>query len=390
MVRALVIALREVRSYLQDKGDLAFSLLLPIVIFALMYGAFGGSTIFHGTAYVVNEDPGGSYAALLLERLGNLDDVDVVLLSSENAEDRLKRSDIQLVTYIPASFSANLSRGWPAELIFRQRGNGSQEGQIVASFIRGKAQEISQEVQLKRQVLNVIGGSQKHTDTTVQKFLDREREHPFVTVTEEYVGSRPDPVYLFLPGIITMFVLFAITMSSRTLVEERNNRTLERLLTTRPTTGELFGGKFLASTARGFIQTFILLVLDYAVFRLFTPVSFFRALTVALVFAAASSTVGLLIGSVSRTLEQANWIAVLITMSMTMLGGTFFTITRDSALYSLSRLSLNTYANDAFKVIIARDGSLSDVWQELAVIAAVTVTGLLLSRILFRVVPGGR
>ena len=58
MKKALVIALREVKSYLQDKGDLAFSLLLPVVTFALIYGAFGGQSLFHGTAYIVNEDNG--------------------------------------------------------------------------------------------------------------------------------------------------------------------------------------------------------------------------------------------------------------------------------------------------------------------------------------------
>ena len=54
MKNALLVALREVKEYLQDKADLAFSLILPIVTFALIYGAFGGSGLFHGTAYVVN------------------------------------------------------------------------------------------------------------------------------------------------------------------------------------------------------------------------------------------------------------------------------------------------------------------------------------------------
>jgi hypothetical protein len=46
MKRALIIALREVKTYLQDKGDLAFSLLLPVATFALIYGAFGGQGLF--------------------------------------------------------------------------------------------------------------------------------------------------------------------------------------------------------------------------------------------------------------------------------------------------------------------------------------------------------
>ena len=42
MKKSIIIMLKEIRDFFQDKGDLSFSLLLPILIFALMYGAFGG------------------------------------------------------------------------------------------------------------------------------------------------------------------------------------------------------------------------------------------------------------------------------------------------------------------------------------------------------------
>ncbi len=390
MARALVVALREIRSYFHDRGDLAFTLLLPALIFALMYGAFGGESLFHGTAYIVNQDPGGVYSTQLLDRLGKLDNLDVTLVSSPLAEDKLNKADLQLVTYIPADFSTNVAHGWEAKIIFRQRGNGGQEGQIVASIIRGKAQEVCQEVAVKKQVRNVTETSQAHADETVQKFLDRESASPFVSVQEIPIGSAPDPVNQFLSGIVTMFVIFATTISSRTLVEERNNKTLERLLTTRLTIRELFAGKFLSNTARAFMQTFILLAAAYVVFRPFTPVSFLETLVIALVFSAAAGALGILIGSFSKSRDQANWIAVLVTMAMTMLGGTFFTVNEGSALYPLSRMSLNTYANEAFRTVMSRGGSLYDVGTQLAVIAAAALAILVLGRVLFRVVAGGK
>ncbi len=125
-MKSLFIALKEIRTYLQDKGDLAFSLLLPIVVFALMYGAFGGQSTFHGTAYIVNEDQGGTYSTLLLDRLGKLKNIDVNMLSPSDADTRLERSDLLLALYIPADFSAKLASDHPAELIFKQRCNGGQ------------------------------------------------------------------------------------------------------------------------------------------------------------------------------------------------------------------------------------------------------------------------
>jgi ABC-type multidrug transport system permease subunit len=77
-------------------------------------------------------------------------------------------------------------------------------------------------------------------------------------------------------------------------------------------------------------------------------------------------------------------------MAMVMIGGTFFPISEGSVLYTISRVSINTYANSAFNMIITQGSSLADVGLELGVLAGVMVAGLVLSRILFRVMPGGR
>ena len=325
-----------------------------------------------------------------MEKTGSLS---LKLLSADEAESRLERSDVLLILYIPEGFSEKLSSGQPAQLVFRQRGNGGEEGQIVTSLVRAVAERMSQELTAYRQVEGILVKtkiSSEEIKNTTQKFLDRESKNPIVEVTEDTVGSRPDPVRMFLPGIMTMFILFAITLNARALVEERKEGTLERLLTTRLTAGELFRGKFLASSGRGFVQAFILLALSYAVFELFTPFSFLEILLVALVFAAAGSVIGLVIASIARTEDQATWIAVFFTMVMVMLGGTFFTIPKDSPLYIISRFSINTHATNAFKLIMNQEGSLANLGPELMIMGGVIIGGLLLSRLLFKPIPGGR
>jgi ABC-2 type transport system permease protein len=393
MNRAFILAIKEVRSYLRDKGDLAFSLLLPIVLFALMYFAFGGATLFHGTAQVVNEDEGGVYSTVFLEQLEAIDVLDVELHTAEDAEKKLDDSDLLMVIYIPADFSANLTAGEPAQLVFRQRGNGGNEGQIVASMAYGVAEEMNHEFQVYSQVNSALAEydiPQERINIVTRKYLDEERGSPVIGVYEQTVGTAIDPVKLFLPGVVTMFVLFAITMSSRAIVEERKKGTLERLLTTRLTVGELFTGKFLANVSRGFVQTLILLVLAYAVFQLFTPLTFIECLVIAVIFAAAASALGMIIAAIARSEDAATWIGVFFTMVMVMLGGTFFEITEGSFFATLSKFSINTYANDAFRTLIAEGGSLGDLWLEMGVMAGVAVVGLGLSRVLFKVMPGGK
>jgi ABC-2 type transport system permease protein len=187
-----------------------------------------------------------------------------------------------------------------------------------------------------------------------------------------------------------MYVLFAVALAARIIVEERRKGTLERLLSTRLSVSELFFGKYLANIARGITQTLILLVLAYAVFQMFTPLTFLQSLLIAVIFTAAASAVGLVIASIARSEEGAAWIAVVFSVISFMFGGTFFPIAEDSAFYALSRISINSYANDALNTILAENGTLADTGSNLLILVGVMVVGLVVSRFLFKIVPGGK
>ncbi len=393
MKRALLLTLNELKLFLIDKTDLAFSLLLPITVFALMYFGFSGNMSFNATASIVNQDEGGFYAERLLEQLDAVEGIDIRYYTEEDAENRLSRSDILMVLYIPEGFSEHLRAGEPAELVFRQRGNGGQANQIISSIVGGIASEINLELQAYSQVSGMLedsGIGKAAIETVVKKYLDEEDAEPVVSISQRTVGSSPDPINQYLPGVVNMFVLFSISLSARMIIEEKKRGTFERLLTTRLTVGEMYAGKFLSGITRGFVQTLVLLLLAYAVFQMFTPLSFLQCLLIALVFAGAATGIGMLIATVARSGDAATWIAVFFTMAMVMIGGTFFEVAKDSVLYTIGRFSLVTYANDAFRTIIAEGGSLGDIGRDIGILAAVMVVGLSVSRILFNRMPGGK
>lgn len=393
MTKSLLIALKEIKDFFRDIGDLSFALLLPVLIFALMYGVFSSGNQFNGTAYIVNQDDGGKYATELVQQLKEIEGITIKPLTGADAEAKLNRSAIQMAVFIPAGFSDNLAAGQPAQIIFKQRGNGNLDGQIIASIIRGIADNINRDIQVSHRVENDLSGYNIPTpqiELVVQDYLNQEKTTPLVAVTETTAGTSPDPINQYLPGIMTMFVLFSVSLTAQSLVDERRKGTLERLIASRLKISQLFFGKFLAYVSRGFIQTLILLLLSYAVFQLFTPLSFLEAMLVALVFSAACSVCGLILGAVCRTANQATWIGVFFTMAMVMLSGTFIPISEGSTLYTLSRFSINTYANDAFRAVIAQGGSLGDIRTELLVLSGITVIGLIISRFIFRAVRGGK
>ena len=394
MLKPFDIAYVELRRYIADRLSLAFGILLPIVLFALMYGAFGGEETFNATAHVADQDRGAMSQALI-ERLERVDGLDVKLYTEREINDALDRSDVVYAAIIPPDFTENLEAGRPTAITFRRRGAGGDEGQIVANIIRGAAQDLASESYVRSAVDDALKDSdvpRAAVDRAVDEAKRFSAATPPVTVRTKTIGGEEDDfaVKRAMPGILVMILLLAVTISAQTLVEERRTGTLERLLTTQLTSNQLFLGKFLAGIARAMFQAVALLGLAFIVLRPGGLDAFLLTLVVSLLLAAAVSAIGLVISALARTPDQASWAAVSITMFMTVFGGTFFDLAPGSALEMLSRFTLSRYAIDAIGGVVDGAETLADQGMELAVMGGVTVVGLLAARLLFRSAGGGR
>ena len=389
MTRPFLLALLEVKRFLADRGALAFSIALPILLFALMVGVFGGEASFNATAHVADLD-GGEAARGLIERIEEIDGLDVRLYTEGGLDDALDRSAVLTGFVIPSGFTAGLESGVPTAIQVKRRGNGGDAGQITASIVRGAADGLASEYELRRTLRALVSEEISSEQVRLHSGIllaDARKEPPVrvvaQTLTEQ--DEEEDILDRLLPGVIVMFLLFSLTLNAQTLIEERRNGTLERLLTTQLTADGLFAGKFLAGVSRGMLQTLVLLVLAFVVLRIAGVSALAQSAVLALVIAAAASAISLLIAAVARTDDQATWGAVFITMFMTVFGGTFFPIGDSGTLELLSRFTLNRYAIDAYEGILGETATLADATFEMALLGGVAVVCLVIARLLFRV-----
>lgn len=386
MLRPFVVAWVELKRFGADRGALAFSIALPIALFALMYGVFGGGTSFSATASMVDLD-GGPVAARLLDRISAVDGLTVEMLTEAEADSALDRSRILTAVVIPAGFSGKLEAGDPASVLFKRRGSGGETGQIVSQIVQGAAQDIAAEFEVRELVrtqLNGKGIPEAQIEQSVRALMDEARTAPAVTVERRTVGEEEDPLDRLIPGVLTMFLMFAATMSAASIIVERRTGTLERLLTTRLSVNQLFVGKFLASVGRAMAQALILLSLAFAVLRVADAAAFAQVVVLSLLIAAAVSSLGLVVAGMARTQEQATWASVFLTMTMTVFSGTFVSVGETGVLAFLSKLTLNKYAIDGIHGIISGNAGLAGQGPEAAILGGIAVIGFIVARVAFR------
>ena len=384
LMRAWLLTNLEVRRMLVNRSELAFGLALPIVLFALMYGAFGQDLIFRATAHVVDLD-GGAGARAFIERLDALAEISVRERTLADAERALDRSAILWALVIPAGFSEELEQGETVSLLFKQHGNGGEEGQVIAALVRAVAQSLGREAVLRSQLAEALGepeATPQQIDATVAELR---AAGPAVGVQIRSLGEGGNNfIFRMVAGLLVMFVMFSVTLSSQYLVEERQLGTLERLLTTRMSARELFLGKFLAGMARGGVQALLLLVLAFGAFRLGGAAEFGGLLVLSALLLAAVSAIGLVIGALARTPDQASWAAAFLTTYMAIFGGNFIEISGEGVLGLISQFTLNRHVIDAMIGVLAKGESWSQQGWAIALLVVAALLGLALARQLFR------
>jgi len=394
IIRPLLVGLRELKSYVADWGNLAFSLLIPVVLLALMLGAFGGGVEFSGTAYIVDQD-GGPAAEDFLARLRTHDGLDVELLSRAEADDRLDRTAILMYARVPAGFSEAVADGAPATVTIVRRGSGGgQEGQIVSAYIQDAAGQIGVERQVQESTAALleqldVSADPAQIESAVADALADAQQQPPVTVTLGDEDEETDLAAVLFPRIAAWMVLFAVSLNAQSFLVERRKGTLERMLTTRLTRNELFAGKFLGNVLRGLSQFVILFAGAAVVLQIFTVSSFIYSLLFGIVVIATAGAIGLLIATLARTQGQASWGAVFATMLMAIFGGTFFDTETSDVFGIVSRLTPTYWMNEGFDALIVDGESLTAIWRSIVVLTAICVVGLIISRRLFQPIEGG-
>ena len=353
-----------------------------------MYGAFGGGTNFNATVDVVDLD-GGVHARELISRLDALDELSVRERDLQNAENALERSAVLFVVVIPDGFTSWLESGASPRLTYTQRGNGGETGQIVSAIVGSIASELGSGIRVSRSVSEVLDSANiepERLDQAVQISMSNAQANPPVGVTVSGVESdEGDVLDRLIPGILVMFLMFAVTLGSQSLVDERRGGTLERLMTTRLGTNQLFIGKYLAGVFRASCQAAVLLTLAFAVLRIGGLAEIVQFAAFSVLVASAVTAVGLVIGSAARTRDQAIWAAVFFTMFMTVFGGTFFDVGSDGPLFLLSKVTINHYAINAMSQMLSDGSQLTEQLVGVSIMLGVTAIGLVIARIIFRV-----
>ena len=189
-----------------------------------------------------------------------------------------------------------------------------------------------------------------------------------ITIKNVASGSEAVPFNVLAymaPGMALMFLMYTVSNGGRTLLAERNQGTLPRLLVAPVSTAQVLGGKVFGIYLTGVAQMLILIGASTLLFRLNwgDPLA-----VLVLVLAAVAGAVGwgMLITALAKTPGQVAGVGSALMLTFGVLGGSFVNLSNFPAWFQWPAKLRRTPGDWTGFSILASGGRLSEILGPLA------------------------
>jgi ABC-2 type transport system permease protein len=382
MRAAWLICLKDLRSRFRDRSALIIGIVVPLglaFIFSSIFGGISGNSKAIDLG-VANLDQGALARQFVDQVLGSVGRSGLIAIHQEataaRARARVASGALDAVIIIPAGFSARVEADRPASMQVIGNVDAPISAEVARSIADGFAADLNR---VRLSVATVVaGGRNPGTVTSAQTQALGARaaaaDAPVAVQDVSATTKELDEKSFFAAGMAVFFLFFTVQFGVTSLLEERNDGTLARLLAAPIPRASILGGKLLTSLLLGVISMLVLVVATSLLFG----ASWGNPAGVAvLVVAAILAATGImaLIATLARSSEQAsNWQSV-VAVILGLLGGTFFPIAQSPGIFS----RLTFVAPQAWFLRglgDLRGGSISVVWEPaLAMLAFAVVAG---------------
>ncbi len=378
----LHIALNDFVQLLRNRNTYLFLLIMPIA-FTLLFGfAFSGQASGDVDSRLpvglVNED--GSPLSLELENL--LDSSDVIRLERNpeqtpaGMEKKVADKDLAAALIIPAGYGQSLTSGSPLRLIVYA--DPAENAGVTANHaILIGASRLNRSIQAAQVV-----SDGKEAD--MRAALDAWQNPPVRLSVEQANAIKVEEpqkdagaVNNFghsSPGMMLQFAIAGLLTCAQVIVSERKNRCLQRLLTTPVNPLKILLGHYLAIFALVLVQFMVLIIFGQLVLKLDYARAPLATLLVAVAAALCIGALGLLIGILSKSEEQAIIFSLVPMFILAGLGGAWVPLEFTGKTFqAIGHFSPVAWGMDGFKGILLRGLNLPDVLLPAAALAGYAI-----------------
>ncbi|MGP8079517.1 MAG: ABC transporter permease [Dehalococcoidales bacterium] len=386
------LMLKDLKIFAADRAALIFALLFPF-FFVVLFNFVMTGTNGQDTRLVINlatNEPAGGISNQIIASMATQDIAtltpgapDIVWLKDyDQAMQDVKDNKLDGFIAFPADFTEAVTTGYGTNLEVIYNPNDIQS--IAA--LEGVAQSIAAEINAREVVNEAVIGIVTESETAAPGSISNPSQIILFQLTGQTGTTTPAPLITFniqetgdvkatnpseytIPGYLVMFVFFTAAFSAAQLVRERQNHTLERLLSSSATKTEILGGVYGGTVAKGLIQIAIFWAVGILGYKMNLGVAPLAVILISVLMVLMASAFGVMLATFVRTERSASSIGVLTSLILAPLGGCWWPLyITPQWMQNLAKITPHGWATTAFNKLLIFGGNFSSVAPNMLVL----------------------
>lgn len=351
--RLWTLIIKELQSLLRDPQTRAI-LVMPVILQAVLFPFAATLEVKHATIAIYSED-NGQASVELTQRFAKAQAFAKVLWlrNPQQIRTTLDNQQALLLIRFPAEFSRDLAAGVPAPLQLILDGRNSNSAQIAANYIA----QIVSNYQLE------IAGPQPTASNSQ-------------LVIRNWYNPNLDYKWFVLPSLIALITTIGVLIvTSLSVAREREQGTLDQLLVSPLTTGQIFIGKAVPAVIVASFQASIILAIGIWGYQIPFTGSLLLFYFAMLIYGLSLVGIGLLISALCATQQQAFIGVFVFIMPSILLSGYVSPVENMPVwLQDLTWINPVRYFLNIIKEIYLKNADFSVIWRSLWPLLVITFT----------------
>jgi ABC-2 type transport system permease protein len=388
------IALLHIKLIIIQRSVFVFSLMMPIIFTAIMSQVnFGGNVNRVRQINVINDDR-EEMSLRLISQLQADPHWRVVITDRPAALDEVRKGRAVAAIIIPQNFSQAVFNRQNAGIQTLYDAAAGMDARLAESYVRAATVRLSSAVNLALTLLAATGNqtsgmavdpqvpvvTQARLGGALTEVEARRQENPTASIKEELMAGAAEDVppggfAQSSPGMLVMFSLLFLAAGTNIIIHERQISTLRRIVILPGGKQSFIIGKMLGIFILAIAQMALLILAGAFIFRVNWGRSPGALIVMLLSMGIVNTSLGILLATFVRTIEQANAIASLAVMAFSALGGAWWPLeVVPPWMRILGHVLPTAWAMDGFHDIITHGLGISAVLPKAAIL---TVTGII-------------
>lgn len=409
-----ILVKKDIRLFFKSKSAVLLTYLVPMVItliFGAVFGGMGKPSGMNEIRILMVDDDKTEFSELFRTTIDSLPEITIhtkytsrdstILFDIESMDEWIRRGKRSIGIFLPKGFEQRMKNGEKLPLEIHYDPKFSVEYGIITGIIQKVIMSKFPQLMfnnLWKKVDKFLGeekGNYFKSDIshTVSKYFtdspNTEQnvlssisktgnlqllETPVEIKSVQLLGEEEENIMFvqYVAGMAVMFLLFSVVGAGSSILEEKNNGTIKRLLIAPVKRREILTGKMLFVSLMGFSQLIVLFIFGWLVFSLNIFKDIPALLVMIVVTTLACSSLGILIAAICRNLNQVNGLSTLLILGMSALGGSMFpSFIMPKYIQSIGKFTLTYWAMKGFTDIFWRNLHIKDILTSVGILLGI-------------------